>query len=137
MINPDPIELEQAVDFLDTFLNGTEGISPNKVLIKYARQPVEQVRTAWGMMPVTNGRGAPFGAVVAMKNEGDVYVGWSRTSRKDRYNKAIGLYKAIHRAKKVSELNLNEVHPELREWVDRMVGRASRYFHTETPNAEE
>jgi hypothetical protein len=122
--------VEDATDFVNSFIKE----NPRAMIIKYARRPnVEVVNTIWGEVPimVNNWRGAPYGVVVAIKHEGDIYIGWSRSSPRDKFNKKVGLRLAIERASK--NVRIDEVHEDMRDWVTRMADRAARYYQRETP----
>lgn len=70
------------------------------------------------------------GVVLAFKGDDDhVYFGWSKChSKKDKFNREIGIAQAFRRARRINEVETERMLPNVVDTLDEVVSRSTRYF---------
>lgn len=86
-------------------------IAKKKILVRYMRDE----------------QGSPYGVVVGVKTDDDLVVGHSRcNTKKDNFNRHIGIYIAAQRA--IKGVVNGKLDNELVGWYNKMLDRSEKYW---------
>lgn len=109
----------------------------NKALVSYVRgKPTPRLEKVGGTYVARLENGQPKGVVVAFLEYDRLTVGWAVCRANDKYNRHIGLAKAITSALPLCDIDPNAVPYVIRESFDEMVARANKYFRQLAENEQ-